>query len=91
MTTTLFTVLVIGHILNSKETELQSVWCMWKWATFLHQKTWEWNLVITFINWAVLVPIEGVTYNTKIRHWLEVMDHVCPFVYVTIDWLISYL
>jgi len=48
--------------------------------------TFEWNFVITVINWAVLVPLEGVTYNTQIRHWLEVMDHVCPFVYVTIDW-----
>jgi hypothetical protein len=48
--------------------------------------TWEWNFVISLINWAVLYPLEGVTYNTKIRHWLEVMDHVCPLVYVTIDW-----
>jgi len=36
MTTALFTVLVIGHILNSEKTGSSSMWCMWKWCTALH-------------------------------------------------------
>jgi len=89
MTTALFTFLVIGHILDSKQTESQSTWCMWKWATFLHQMAWEWNFIISLIFWTMIYPFETHVWSYPVNHWLEFMEHICPFALTTIDWFLN--
>lgn len=89
MTTALFTVLFIGQLMNTGKSNSKSPWCMWKWATFLHQMTWEWNFIISLIFWTMLYPFEDHIYSSRLSHWLEFMDHICPLGYVTIDWLLN--
>jgi hypothetical protein len=46
--------------------------------------------VISLIFWSVLYPFENNSIERpKLSNWLEFMDHICPFVYVTIDWFLS--
>lgn len=62
---------------------------MWKWATFLHQMAWEWNFVITLVFWTMLYPFQTHGTSPRLNRWLNFMDHICPFGYVTIDWFLS--
>ena len=50
---------------------------------------WEWNLIITLVYWSLIYPTEDKNYPTPVVSVLEVIDHICPFLYVTIDWTLS--
>ena len=45
-------------------------------------------MVITIFFWSVLFPFDDGVYSSKRSHWFTFIDHICPFAFTTMDWML---
>jgi uncharacterized membrane protein YwaF len=89
MTTFCFTLLLSGHIVNSKRDDSKSTFLMWKWCTAVFQITWLWNFIITTIFWSLLFPFMSHGGGVDLNSVMGYVDHILPFSLTTIDWCLN--
>ena len=93
MTLFTFNLLVMGHIwYEPEDASSVKLGMWWKWCSWFYALCFWWEIIITFVFWAFLLPTTNFGDVFAGHPWGEfklMTDHIFPCFFLLVDWLLN--